>query len=85
MRPTNPVKLTVEIDQELYNSVSAKLHHGQISQMIRRIMVEIDTLLKSPNKKEFHDWLYSSGELNLGGNRDEPLERVRPNGEDSIS
>lgn len=60
-------KLTIEIDQELYNRVTAQLHHGQLSHMVRRFMSEIDQMLVQGDRMTISNWLYLGSNLNLRG------------------
>lgn len=67
-RPVERVPLTVEIDRATYGRITVKLHHGQLSEMIRRFMYEMDLILTS-DPSELSLWLYSGAALYLPGRK----------------
>lgn len=68
MRPQNNVKLTVEIEEALYRGVSSKLHHGQLSHIIRKILVELDVVMATDDGSHLiYQWLYQDKPLTLPG------------------
>lgn len=68
-RPKQPIKLTVEVDNDLYLSVSSKLHHGQLTQIIRKVMEQVNQKYQNDCSGEVYNWLYANEPIVLGGDQ----------------
>jgi hypothetical protein len=57
--------LTVEIPKTDWEKLEPHLHHGQISQLIRRFVQSLNQKIDEDRFAEIYSWLYSQTELNL--------------------
>ncbi len=61
----NEKKLTVHVDNDEYLAFTHKMHHGQISQAIRKFIRAVNEMTTPAEQKEFTVWAYGSGPLTL--------------------
>jgi len=62
---TEKTKATVQIETELYNRVSNKLHYGQLSSLLRNMFESIDQMIKEDNLMEVVHYIYKEQPLLL--------------------
>lgn len=60
------VKLTATIDRELYNSVTTKLHHGQMTAFQRKLFLALKKKIQAEELMEIIEFIYKDKPLTLG-------------------
>lgn len=59
-------KLTATIGRELYNSVTAKLHHGQMTAFQRKLFLALRKKIEAGELMEIIEFIYKDKPLTLG-------------------
>lgn len=65
--PNSTIKLTANIDRDLYLSVTKKFHHGQITELQRKLFKALNKKIQQGNIMEVIEFIYKNKPLTLGG------------------
>lgn len=60
-----PKKVTLNLDESEYELLQSRLYHGQMTRIMRRFLVSLNTKIEQEGKAELNAWIEGEAELTL--------------------